>query len=432
MTLMSVSASAVEGTSGYFEYYVLDDGTAVIDDVTSQEKEVVIPSTIEGYKVKAIGVRSCSCKKNLEKLTISDGIKYIYDGAFEQCKKLKSVTLPESVSEIDMEAFEGCESLTEIKLPSKLKKLGRFAFRKTALNKITFPKTLTKLESSVFAETNLKEVTIPKTIKSMGRNPFNSCQNLKSIKAASSSKAFSAKNGILYNKKKDTLLCYPSGKTNAEFTVSSKVKKIGVSAFHGTTNLKKITFKKGLKKIGRKAFKNTGLTSVNFPNTLKSIGVETFTYCAKLKKVSIPTSVTMIDNDAFAFNDSLSKINFKGNSKLVMGSGVFRYNPSLKKISLPVCKKRYGSLCFRCENLKKVTISKKINRVYYQDFFDCKSLLSVTIPKSVKKIETRAFGYLTSYDDDVWYFKTKIVIRGYKNTAAQKYAKDAMLTFEKI
>jgi hypothetical protein len=429
---MSTAASAKDDASGNFEYSVLGDDTATIDRVYSQEKEVVIPSTIEGHKVIAIGVRACTCKKNLEKLTISDGIKYIYDGAFEECKKLKSVTLPETVSEIDVEAFEDCESLTEIKLPSKLKKLGRFAFRKTALNKITFPKTLTKLDIAVFADTNIKEVKIPKNIKTIERNPFNSCQNLKSIKVDSSNKLFTSKNGILYNKKMDTLLCYPSGKTNTKYTVNSKVKKIGKSAFHGTTNLKNITFKKGIKKIGRKAFKNTGLTSVKFPNTLKSIGIEAFTYCAKLKKISIPTSVTTVDNDAFAFNDSLSKINFKGNSQLVMGSGVFRYNSALKEFKLPVCKKSYGSLCFRCENLKKVTISKKINRIYRQDFFDCKSLLSVTIPKSVKKIETRAFGYLTSTDDDAWYFKTKIVIRGYKNTAAQKYAKDAMLTFEKI
>ena len=52
-------------------------------------------------------------------------------------------------------------------------------------------------------------------------------------------------------------------------------------------------------------------------------------------------------------------------------------------------------------------------------FYKCPSLKSVTIPKSVSKIEGAAFGYKdynTKYDD--------FTIKGYKGSAAEKYATD--------
>ena len=79
-------------TSGSFEYYVFDDGTARITKYNDNgSKAVTIPSTIDGYKVTEIGY-----------------------SAFHGCTSLKSVTIPSSVTEIGEGAFYGCTGLKSI------------------------------------------------------------------------------------------------------------------------------------------------------------------------------------------------------------------------------------------------------------------------------------------------------------------------------
>ena len=53
LSYLPVSSFAV--TSGYYEYAVNKDGTATITDYTGTQTDLVIPSTIGGYKITSIG-----------------------------------------------------------------------------------------------------------------------------------------------------------------------------------------------------------------------------------------------------------------------------------------------------------------------------------------------------------------------------------------
>ena len=76
-------------TSGDYRYTLLEDGTAEIATYCGSEKQLVIPSQLDGYAVTAIG-----------------------DHAFYRYESLTSVTIPDSVSAIDDSAFSGCDELT--------------------------------------------------------------------------------------------------------------------------------------------------------------------------------------------------------------------------------------------------------------------------------------------------------------------------------
>jgi hypothetical protein len=56
------------------------------------------------------------------------------------------------------------------------------------------------------------------------------------------------------------------------------------------------------------AFENCNLTVLIIPNSVKSIGKETFAYCNGLTSVTIGNSVTSIGNAAFYFCSKLKSI----------------------------------------------------------------------------------------------------------------------------
>ena len=270
---------------------------------------------------------------------------------------------------------------------------------------------------------------LPDGIKKIYDNPFVSCENLTSINVSDNNENFSTKNGVLYNKKQNKIIAYPNGKTDSSFTVGKKIKTIGKSAFSGA-KLNTITFKKGVKTIKDFAFSCTDIKKLKLPASLKTIGMAAFHECKKLKSVYIPTSVKSIGWGAFMEDKALAKIDFKGSSKLVMENAIFTGCYALKKVSVPQTKSCRGAMFSGCKNLKSVKISSKIKEIYSAGFMGCVKLKSITVPKTVKEIGWRALGY--NYEDEEAVYKTKLVIKGYKNSAAHKYAKKNYVKFKKI
>ena len=139
-----VAGAETKGTSGSFEYSVLDDGTASITKYNDNgSKTVTIPRSVDGLKVTRIG---------------SD--------AFVGCTGLTSVTIPSSVTEIGSSAFWGCAGLTSITIPSSVTEIGSDAFYNcTGLTSVTIPNGVTKICSDAFYNcTGLTSVTIPSSV----------------------------------------------------------------------------------------------------------------------------------------------------------------------------------------------------------------------------------------------------------------------------
>ena len=77
-----------------------------------------------------------------------------------------------------------------------------------------------------------KTVTIPASVTYISAdNPFVFCTNLTEIKVAEGSADFCAEDGILYNKDKTEIICYPCCKKVDSFTIPDTVKKVGALRF---------------------------------------------------------------------------------------------------------------------------------------------------------------------------------------------------------
>ncbi len=97
---------------------------------------------------------------------------------------------------------------------------------------------VTTLADYAFAYTNIREITIPASVTEIGTEALGSCTALETISVAAGNPAYSAQDGVLFDKNKETLLQYPSGKSDVIYHVPEGVKTIAYSAFYLNDALK--------------------------------------------------------------------------------------------------------------------------------------------------------------------------------------------------
>ena len=160
--------------------------------------------------------------------------------------KISGVTIPNTVTSIGRRAFENCDELSAIDLPSNLR----------------------TIEDEAFALCdNLTSVTIPKSVTSIGNNPFSGCSKVTEIIVEDGSSNFVAVGGVLFNKDKTLLKCYPAGKNGASYSIPDTVTTIGSWVFRGCS-LTSITIPDSVDFIYDYAFYDcSSLTSLVFTDT---------------------------------------------------------------------------------------------------------------------------------------------------------------------
>ncbi|QEK19259.1 hypothetical protein LAJLEIBI_03291 [[Clostridium] hylemonae DSM 15053] len=240
--------------------------------------------------------------------------------------KLIAVTFPSSLETIGEAAFYRCSSLKETVFPNNLKSIKNDAFGYCAgLTGVTFPSSLETIGSGAFTGCiSLTEVTFPSKLQTIESSAFTGCTSLTAFAVESESPYFTGKAGVLYDKKMETLLRYPEGKTDISFTIPDGVMTIGEGAFSIQPSLESVTFPSSLKTIEGYAFSNcTGLTEVTFPNNLESIGNNAFYFCRGLTEVTFSKNLTSIGTNAFNSCGSLASLTFTGSTPPSVGSGAF-------------------------------------------------------------------------------------------------------------
>ena len=85
-----------------------------------------------------------------------------------------------------------------------------------------------------------------------------------------------------------------------------------------------------------------------------------------------------------------------------------------------------------CSKLEEVNLSSKISRVGIRGFCNCSSLKSITIADPDCEVEDKGETICNTYDEDTKKAEFSGVIRGYKDSTAQKYAEKYGYNFEAI
>lgn len=308
---------------GGITFLIIEQGVTTIGNEAFYNCSGLTSVTLPNL-VTTIGSKAFYQCIGLTSITIPSSVSSIADYAFQYCSGLTSVTIPNSVTLIGKSTFGYCTGLTSAAILNSITNNSTFEYC-GGLTSVTIGSSVTSIGDLTFSRcSNLKSLTIPNSVTSIGVDVFDNCSSLTTINVDAGNPNYSSDNGVLFDKNKTTLICYPAGK-NGAYVIPSSVSSIADYAFR-FSGLTSLTIPNSVISIGDWSFGAcTGLTSVTIPNSVTQIGAEAFDYCSGLTSLSISASVSSIGDYAFDYCSGLTSITCLNDDpeNVTLGNGVF-------------------------------------------------------------------------------------------------------------
>lgn len=390
------------------------------------------PSTL-----KDIGYNCFYNCKSLEDGSLPEGIEYIGMNLYNSCTSLVKVTLPDSIKgcintkgKVDdkiMSLFVKCSALETVKLPKNIKVIERMFPSCNNLKSFVLPEALERIQGACFqslpyltefkvpdtvtyignmaisSNPNLTKITLPKALKAyddkgtrtkdddegLDPNAINGNTALKEIVISEENEAFSTSDGILYNKDKSKVLCYPPMKEDKTYTAPSSVTAIEDGAFSGT-HLESVDIH-AVTTVGEGAFEGCKeLTTVKWPNTILDIPASTFRNCEKFTGFTFYDGITSIGD--YAFNNTGITEAVLPNSITKLGNYSVSSNDQLKTLKLPDGLTSIGSyMIVNNSAVTSLTLPSKLTSLASKSLSGFKSLKEITLPEGLKTVDYGCF-----------------------------------------
>ena len=363
--------------------------------------------------VRSIGYRAFYNCSDLRRATIPNSISIIEDETFTYCESLSSITVSDSVTSIGNRAFNGCTSLSKINIPNSVKSIGNEAFAGcTSLNSITIPNSVTQLGGGICSScTSLKSAIIGNGVKTLSsfkdnwnnvHGAFSNCESLTSVTIGNNVKQI----GDLAFRN-----CYSLKKVNIPDSVTS----IGKEAFYFCNSLTRITIPDSVTSIGDWAFANCqSLNSIRIPDSVHSIGTYSFTSLLSAKAIYVDKNNPYYkDIDGVLFNKSGSHLytypsgrtNFSytiPNSVTSIGDNSFISCRFLATVSIPNSISSINSNFSYCYSLEWIRFQSQNPPNATLPFIDCPKDLIIYYPEGADE------HWIDIYGKHKWYgFETR-------------------------
>ena len=357
----------------------INENKVTITKYSGTDEYIVVPSSLAGYEVTAIGNRAFANCTNLKTITLPEGLKSI-GYSFISGTGVTSLTVPKTVTEGGYYyhgngVTDGAGSLEEVIFEDGMEKIPDHfcsnAKENSVLTNVKIPESVNEIGGSAFYNcSGLKEIILGETIRTIGNSAFYNCKGLRKVEF----------------------------RENKEYTVT-----VGNTAFLNCTSLEKVVCSQSVNEIGNGAFKGCiSLNRVILPEGIKKIGNEVFFSCSNLKTITLPEGLKSIGY-SFISGTGVTSLTVP---KTVTEGGYYYHGNGVTDGA--------GSL----EEVIFEDGMEKIPDHFCSNAKENGVLTNVKIPKSVTEIGKKAF-----------YNCISVTIYGYANSYSETYAKNEKLPF---
>ena len=404
--------------------YTVPDGVTSIGkeafSTATKLTEIVLPdsvTTIGPFAFHCNDYANNYLNSSLESVTLGKGVATVGDYAFAACSNLESVFFTGSVPAIGENIFSdipaltayypegdatwtaekrqnyGAETVTWVEKEKTMVANGNCGTNLTwtlydnGELEISGSGLMADYRSAIFVpwfeyRESIQKVTIEENVLSVGNRAFSGCVNLSTVDFANS------------------------------------VQRVGDQAFSSCVNLKQLVLPESMTELGSMAFSgcsNMECILIDHDNLYysSSDGVvfnkdqsKLVQYpTAKMGDYSVPSTVTVIDNQAFAFCNGLTGIKISANVEKI-GAQAFWGCQSLERIDVDSGNEGYTSfggvlfdktmttlLAYPAKKTGAYIIPAGVSTIVNSAFSYCNNVTSITIPLSVKTIDAQAFLY---------------------------------------
>ena len=397
LTAINVNANNTTFKSDGGILFTKDGKTILRYPIAKTGTSYSIPTT-----VTTIGNSAFYWVRNLESITIPSSVTKVEAYGFDSCPKIKIITIPSKVTTIgfrgfgymtglkylniqaktpttvDADAFKGTTGISTMTYigtssefsSSKWGSLTNVSGKTKYCNSEVNDYTIVKFNNSTATSVNLPEfatyikngalpatltsVTLPKALTGYDAYLFDSCKALTAIYVQSGSTNFKSVSGVLYSYDGKTLMRYPIAKASESYSIPDTVTKIANSAFY---------------------------------------------QCKNIKHLTVPSSVTNIDNYGLATGNVLTTLNINAKNPTIASTNAFssttvttvNYNGTLTEWNASNWKSVLSGKYTNLNTLPDITITKQPTNQY------------IVLGKPVT-VSVKATGSGLTYQ---WYFKKK-------------------------
>ena len=324
--IAKVKRMKVTGIINHHDFIMMRDSMPKLTALNLKDVRIKVPTS--GYinpdwKDDEIPSECFIRKKTLTSIVFPDVLKSIGSNAFAGSGLKGSLNIPESVVEIGKWAFTNNDFTGILTLPSTLKKIGVSAFSECCfICPLNLPDGIEEIESGCFYNCRYLygKLILPSHLKKMGSSAFRGCTGFK---------------GDLVIPKSLTVIpflaFYECG-LEGRLQLHDGITAIEKCAFTRNGFIGELELPKSLTILERGNFDGNYFSgSFKIPKGLLSISVSAFAYCAFTGEAEIPEGILSIGEGAFYNSENLQKIILPSSLELI-DDQAFGYCKSLRVI----------------------------------------------------------------------------------------------------
>ena len=182
--------------------------------------------------------------------------------------------------------------------------------------------------------------------------------------------------------------------TITECEINPNTKFIGIYAFNNCASLTAVSLPASVTNIEEIAFRSSGLTSITIPDSVVKIDSQAFGQ-TQLTTVTLPNSIEFLGRGVFNRCESLTTVNIPEKITFIPDNFCYWCN-SLTNVTTHDNIEIIGRMAFFRAIFTSFDFGKKLKCIKMNAFSNCTNLNNVVLPNTIKRIEQSAFKACSS------------------------------------